>query len=336
MVKKEEYFEMSETEETLKLLLEEEKSLKDSHFSPYQGAASSRLDEMMAEPYNFNKVWELIEGSIDVHIHAGPMAECVRVQDQLEMAIQGCRYNQAALVFKNAGTPTTVSARLVQKVVDQWAEEHKKKKIDILGGVVLNRTVGGLNPDTVVQAYKLGGKHIFLPSGDASHQCKLMGRKDGIRVIDENDKIVPELREILDLIAAGDMVLHTGHQSTKERFIIIDEARKMGVKRILVTHANYLTTLMTAEQAKQLADKGAYISIFCLSLRPPLFSYDIALEFIRTVGAEHIIFASDAGLFNFPTPIESFRLVMAELLQRGVPEQEIRAMFRDNPSRLIY
>ena len=164
--------------------------------------------------------------------------------------------------------PSARSAYFVQKSVDQWAEENNKKKIDVRGGVMLGYSVGGLNPEAVLVSYRIGGKHVWLPNKDASFHHKLYGIPGGIEVLDENDRVVPPLREILKLIAEGDMVLSLCHQSVKERFTIIDEAIKVGVKRIEVGHPNALTAKMTIEQMKIAADKGAFLGLYCASFGP--------------------------------------------------------------------
>ena len=132
--------------------------------------------------------------------------------------------------------PSARSAYFVQKAVDLWAEQHNKTKIEVRGGVMLNDAVGGLNPEAVLTSYRIGGKHVWLPNKDASFHHKLYGVPGGIEVLDENDQVMPALREILGLIAEGDMILSLSHQSVKERFIIIDEARRAGVKRMEVGH----------------------------------------------------------------------------------------------------
>ena len=89
-----------------------------------------------------------------------------------------------------------------------------------------------MNPEAVLTSYRVGGKHVWLPKKDASFHHKLYGIPGGIEVLDEHDCVLLALREVLDLVAEGDMVLSLCHQSVKERFIIIDEAKKAGVKRI--------------------------------------------------------------------------------------------------------
>jgi predicted metal-dependent TIM-barrel fold hydrolase len=200
----------------------------------------------------------------------------------------------------------------------------------------LNYAVGGLNPDAVISAYRLGGKYIWLPNMDARHHRVVVGEEGGIELLDKNGNVVPDLKEILTLTAETDMVLGLGHNSTKERFTVVEEALKMGLKRIEVTHVNYPITKMTPQQAKILADKGAFIGIYVMQFQPPIFYMEEALDFIRVVGPDHIIIASDCGHFEFPPPVHGLRLMITELLLRGIPDNDVERMVKTNPTTLVY
>lgn len=293
----------------------------------------SRLTSPM---FDMSRVWKLMNGAIDVHIHSGPDAYHTRVYDELELAIKACQVGMKAVVFKCHSLPSARSAYIVQRSVNQWAEEHNKKKIDIFGGVVLNYSVGGLNPEAVHVSYKVGGKVVWLPNLDASFHHKVMGMSGGIEVLGENDHIVPSLREIFAMIAEGDMVLSLCHQSTKERFILIDEARKVGIKRIEVCHPNQVTAKMTFDQMKIAADKGAYISFYCAGFRPLQWSWDEFIKATKVVGYDHIIAGTDCGNFEFSSPVEAMRLLITGMLTRGIPDEDVEKIVKINPSSLLY
>lgn len=306
-----------------------------SAFSRY--GESAFLKQPRFDP---DRVWALMDGMIDIHMHSGPSVPS-RPYNELEIAIQGMQVGQRAMVSKAHDVPTTRSAIIVQQVVNQWAAEHNKKPIDVFGGVTLNYPVGGLNPDAVIAAYALRGKYVWLPSRDARYHRAydtISGPigEGGIEVIDENDRVVPALREIMALISETDMILGLGHQNTKERFIIVDEARKLGLERIEVLHINYPLTRMTPEEAKEITSKGAFVGLYAMSLGLPYFDFDEALNHIKVVGAENIVIASDGGLPLAVTPVEGMRMFISMLLNAGIPDKDIELMVKANPARLLY
>jgi hypothetical protein len=286
--------------------------------------------------FDVDRAWKLLEGAIDDHVHSGPDAYMPTPFDEIELSRQACKVGMRAVVFKCHSMPSARSTYLVQKVVNEWAEQNNKKKIDIFGGVVLNYCVGGLNPEAVSTSYRVGGRFVWLPNLDASFHRKVMGTPGGIEVLDENDRIVPELREIFAMIAEVDMVLSLGHQSAKERFILIDEAKKAGIKRIELIHPNQVTNKMTVEQMKIAADKGAYIGYYCTNFRPLQWSWDEFLQVYKTVGPDRIIAASDGGIFMSPAPVEALRLYITGMLVRDVPDKDVEKMVKTNPANLIY
>jgi len=300
------------------------------------GTTEAGISRLKEHQFDMDRVWRLLEGAIDIHIHSGPCANSARSYDELEMAMQACQVGMKAVVFKCGSMPSTRSAYIVQKVVNKWAEDNNRQKLDVFGGVVLNYCVGGLNPEAVATSYRIGGKFVWLPNRDASFHRKVMGIPGGIEVLDDNGQVVPSLREILALVAEGDMVLSLCHQSTRERFTIIDEARKMGVKRIELMHPTQVTAKMTVEQMKTAAQKGAYIGFYCVDFDPRQFSWDVFFEALKVVGVEHIIAATDSGTFDYPSPVEAMRVFIAKMLSAGVPDKDVEKMVKTNPSALIY
>jgi hypothetical protein len=293
----------------------------------------------MKQPnFDNERMWGLLRGSYDIHQHTGPSSTTQRLFSQIEFARQACEVGQAGIVCKDHTLPTSPSVQLTQIVVDQWAAEHNKKRVEVFGGVVLNYAVGGLNPDAVVASYRVGGKYIWLPNMDAAHHRKVTRhpKGGGISVIDEKGNVVPEMKEILKLMAETDMVLGLCHQSTTERLAVVREAVKMGVERIEVNHVNYPLTMVTPAQAKELADMGAYIGIYAMHLAPPAFVWDEAMAFYRAVGPERIVLGSDTGHIETGLPWEQMRKLILGFLFRGVPDEHVRMMCQTNAHNLLH
>lgn len=308
----------------------------EASFASVHGGAPSLIERMKSHSFDLDRVWRLMNGAIDIHIHGGPEAYVTRLYDELEIALQACQAGMRAIAFKCHSSPSTRSAKIVQKVVNQWADEHGKARTDIFGGIVLNYDVGGLNPAAVAASIAMGGKIVWMPTRDASHHNRVKGGTGGIAVLDDNDHVVPPLKEIFSLIAEGDAVLSLTHQSTKERLIMIDEAKQAGVQRIEVAHPIEAITRMTVEQMKLAADRGAYLGMYCLNFAPAHWSWDLFIEAVKIVGVDRIIASTDSGHYKFARPVDSLRLYITGMLEHGVSDKDVEKMVKTNPGNLLY
>lgn len=308
-----------------------------SFYDPLDETFEGKRARLKTQVFKNKRMWDLLVGAYDIHQHSGPSVHTERLFDELELAIQGCYMGLAGIVFKDMHTSSVRSVKIVQKVVDRWAEEHKKKKIELFGGVCLNYAVGGLNPDAVIAAHRIGGKYVWLPSMDANHHRRVVGHGvgQGIDLLDENDKLVPKAKEVLALLAETDMVLGIGHESTKERLIVTREAVKMGVKRIEVNHVNYPLTWLTPEQCKLFADLGAYLGIYAIDVGR-FYTIDDLMAIYQAVGPERIVFGSDCGHIANPHPIDSMRMLILSFLQSGVPDDHVKLMCQTNAYNLLH
>lgn len=245
-----------------------------------------------------------------------------------------------AVCYKNITHPTAHSAVTIQEVVDQWAKDHNKKPCKIMGGIVLCYQIGGLNVQAVRNAAQYGGKFVWTPVLDSSHHRMLMGTSaklgKGIDVIDENDEVVPELREIFKVIAEYDMVLACSHQSTKERLIMVDTAKELGVKRILLCHVFQPTTYLDLDQMKTFVEKGCYLEHCFYDLSPFAWKWDETLEAIKEIGADHFVIASDLGNWRKPDPIDFYKITIGLLLEHSIPEADVEKMVKLNAKKFIW
>src|SRR3954454_13677859 len=169
-------------------------------------------------------------GVIDRHVHSHPDV-FGRNMDDIDVAQLAKARGMRGILLKNHTSETASRAALVMKVVPG---------IEVFGGVVLNRAVGGINPDAVEWMHRMyggRGKVVWLPTFEADKHVKTLVSKDakGIEVA-PGGKVTPQMEEILKIIARENLVLATGHVHPYEVIAVTRRARELGVKHIIVTH----------------------------------------------------------------------------------------------------
>jgi len=284
------------------------------------------------------KPYALLEGAIDLHIHAGPDI-FPRELDEADVAHQAREIGMRAVLFKCHFTTNADRAYMLRK---------RFPDIGIHSTIILNKSVGGINPEAVFAALNLGAIRVEMPTIDAAQHIRKLGRTypwsktqlpetTGITILDEDGELIPGVREVADLVAAHDAILCTGHLTIPEIYALIREARDAGVEKILVTHADLDVVAVPKEDQKKMADLGATIEHSftpCTHLRQRLDPRVIA-EAIRHVGADRCVMSSDMGQPVNPIPREGFRMFVKTMLHLDITETEIDTMIRENPAKLL-
>src|SRR5471030_970721 len=106
-----------------------------------------------------------LEGVIDFHAHSAPDVS-KRSLNSFEVVRQAKAAGMRAVVLKNHYVSTAALAQLAMQEVGG---------IEVYGGIVLNRSSGGINPEAVrrmVEVEGQRGKVVWCPTFDAENQIK--------------------------------------------------------------------------------------------------------------------------------------------------------------------
>ena len=267
-----------------------------------------------------------LEGVVDLHFHTGPDSR-PRSVDDIEASRLAAEAGLRAVLLKNHFTMTADRAALAMGQVDG---------LEIFGGLVLNRAVGGINPEAVRQMATFAGgrgKVVWLPTFDAEHAVTRGGGDAGFVSVLEDGEPVPAVLEVFELLAEHDLTLAMGHSSPGEVLRLLPEAKRLGVPRILVTHV--FGQDATREQMRQMADEGAIMEIDWLAVYSGGLTIEDYVAAIRDLGAEAFFMSSDLGQEGNPVHPDGLRDYIRAMLDAGITEAEIDIMARQNPARLL-
>ena len=207
---------------------------------------------MADHPIPSERARELVRGAFDPHVHVAPDFAPRRITD-LELAERCRRLGLAGFGLKSHYTATTERAAVVNAA---------SPGIRALGTITLNHAVGGLNATAVEVAARQGARIVWLPTVSAPGEFAEVEHADpdgkvpvwvrfeldlraaGVRpravpVLDDRGEPLPELLEVLAVVARHGLVLATGHLSRDEIFAVVDAAVDAGVRTIVVTHPEF-------------------------------------------------------------------------------------------------
>jgi hypothetical protein len=271
-----------------------------------------------------------LRGVIDLHVHADPDS-VPRSIDAVDLARLAKERGMRALVLKSHWEPTASLAWLVRKAVPG---------IEIFGGIDLNRSVGGLNPTAVERMASIKGgwgRVVWMPTFDAENQVRYSKEDRPFVAVSKGGELLPEVREVIGIVAKRRLTLETGHSSAAECLAIIREARRQGVDRIVVTHAMLSPIKMSIPQMQEAAREGAYIEFVYNALIGPNKELTVAdyVAAIRAVGPRSCILSSDLGQAANPVHPDGLVAFFQALRGAGISAADIDLMSRTNPAKAL-
>ncbi|MBV9805430.1 MAG: hypothetical protein JO130_19690 [Solirubrobacterales bacterium] len=283
-----------------------------------------------------------MKGAVDVHIHSEPDL-FPRIADDVGVARHAAAAGLRAISLKCHSERTTSRAYMTMQQVPG---------IQVVGGIVLNRAVGGINPAAVEAMLQLGGKHVWMPTVDAANHARTFGstgaydkqastvakkQDTGIEVFDEAGKPIDGLMDVLDLTAQYSAILSTCHLSVPEIQRLVRTARERGVEKIMITHPFFRVPALDLEALRELVDQGAYAE-FGYCTVSPMWNHAAltqVVEAINALGPERCILMSDAGQRHNPMPAECLRVFAQSVYESGISEEGVERMIKGNPLALL-
>jgi len=280
-------------------------------------------------------------GVIDLHAHSHPDV-FGRNMDDIDLARLAKEKGLRGIVLKNHITMTADRAALVMKTVPG---------IEVWGGIVLNKAVGGINPDAVEWMHRMNGgrgKVVWLPTFESDKHVKTFGKPDakGL-VVAPNGVVSPEMEAILKIIARENLVLATGHVHPEEILAVVKRGRELGVKNMIITHGLTNVPGLSMAQAKQVVDMGAVIEVCFLQFQAgehaPLaflrhwtkIDAKHVAEAVKTLGAAGLVVSSDLGQSANMTHPDGLEVAIGAMKREGISDADIDTMMRKNPARLL-
>lgn len=292
-------------------------------------------------------------GAIDVHLHLEPDSPgpggSFRVLDVFEAAAIAQSRGMRGFVFKNhLDAMGAAGAYLVRK---------RMPNFQIFGRMPSNYPVGGINPAALEHFSQIRGGwgRIFeMPTRDSITATQAAGSMEQANLarnrpwmlmmppgtppyvaVSKDGNLLPEVKRLIAMMATirtvdsnGRMVLATGHATPEEHLLLAKEGRSRGLN-VLLTHPGDIPQL--AEAAKL----GAFIELNASGIYKTEAQRAAAAAFVRKVGAEHIIVATDCRQMSNVYPSDCLALAARGMRAHGVTQRELDLMYKVNPAKLL-
>jgi hypothetical protein len=267
---------------------------------------------------------QTLTGAIDIHAHSDPDG-IPRSIDAIDLAKLAKSRGMRAIVLKNHYEPTASLGYIVRKEVPG---------IEVFGGISLDLTVGGVNPAAVEWMAKVKGGYgrvVWMPTFDSEHNAAPEHRP--FARVAKDGKLVPEVVQVIGIIAKHNLVLETGHSSPAEVLMLVREGKRQNVQNIVVTHAISRSVGMSIPEMQEAAKLGAYLEF--VYVKPGSEAADAHVKAIRAVGPEYCILASDLGQAKNPLHPDGLLAFYQYLKQKGFSEAQIDRMSKVNPAKVL-
>lgn len=301
------------------------------------------MTDAIPMPQRAGEVAELLVGAIDLHCHSGPAA-MPRILDHHEALLDAAAARFRALLYKDHFYLGTAHALILEKLFPELG-------VKLFSGIALNNASGGINPHAVDHAAKLGARIVWMPTlSAANHIDQASGQAKSfpktaqkmldpipLRCTDDDGRLTDATLQVLDLVAEADIILAGGHLHVSEMLLLFAEARRRGVRKLLVNHPTYIVGC-SDDDIRALVGLGAYIEhSICMFVegRAKKYEPDKLAHLIEVAGVERTILSSDLGLQGSPRPVDGFRAVTGTLLDLQMPKPAIRRLVGDNAAELL-
>lgn len=274
---------------------------------------------------------DCLAGAFEMHVHTSPDVSPRRCSD-IVLAERLRAAGFAGALIKCHFAETAARAALLNE---------RFPGMSFFGGVALNNSVGGTNPRAVEACGKMGGKVAWFATMNAhgylSYHKRTKPETDlsgSIKITDDDGKLKPEAVEVIKTAKKYSMMVATGHVSAEEGLAAVRECAAQGVQAVL-THADNPADCYTTEQQVEAVSLGAVVEHSYFTAYYNRTPIEAIAEQVRAIGCANVILSTDFGQPASPYSDEGLFEFAEKMSALGFSDDELRAMFADNPRRLL-
>jgi hypothetical protein len=205
--------------------------------------------------------------------------------------------------------------------------------LEVFGGVVLNLSIGGINPaaiDYMTDVAGGWGRVVWMPTYDAENHVRSSGENRPFVPVSRDGALLPEVIDVIGKVAEHGLIFETGHSTPEEVLLLIREARRQGVSHVVVTHPLDPPVRMTVAEMQEAVDLGAYLELAVGRADPAAYA-----AVILELGAESLILSSDLGQATTSLHPDGLAAFFEALSREGIPESDIERMSQINPATIL-
>ncbi len=280
-------------------------------------------------------------GAVDTYIHSNPDL-LPRRNDDDALARDAAAAGLAAIVHRHHYSPTAERSALARE----------RTGFPILGAIVLNDSVGGINPWAVDLALQMGAVWVGFPTLSARwlrasrppatgpHASAMAFGPGDLTLFDDDGRLSAPTRAVLALATDANVALHLGFVGRAEVLAAARAAAELGHDKLVITDPFTKLALSPEELDELVAVPGLFVELTSNQIHPtgPLAATNgIArnVELIRHVGVDRVVVCSDGGQAGTPPPADILAWALRQYSDAGLSDAELDALVRTNPRRLV-
>ncbi len=294
------------------------------------------------------KGMDMLIDAVDCHVHACPHINA-RSVDVFQATRAAAEAGMRGIGLMDNFSNSSGLAALARR-------ELADLNIDVFGGLIMEPPAGGISVEAVKAALAYGysdadgARFISLPTHHTQNIARQEGREssyvDACLAIPESGELPDPLPEILDIIAAHDVVFNTGHISGPEACRLVELAAARGVSKILVPASHF-----DPAEVRQITQAGGFaeFSFFFMSHATQLGLTHVDAEkhtvtpvnlprmaqLITEATPARTVLSGDCGVFVLPPPVEGFREFLLMIESAGFNREMLHQMASLNPAELF-
>jgi Family of unknown function (DUF6282) len=274
-----------------------------------------------------------LEGMYDLHVHAAPSIVKRRLTAIEVMKVTSSEGMAGVMLLDH-----TYNTVVVAQVVNELGLRAKA-----FGTILLNESVGGINPWVVETALQLGTHQIQMPTyssqnhkeryGDDQKVFPYQKKSKGVRVLDDRGRLITPVEEVLEIMKGKNSFLGTGHLGHDEVRALVKRAGDLKIRTVITSVSTDIVDL-PEEIQKELASDLVFMEHDYSALsdmahkKTPI---ELIAHQIRSVGAARCVLGTDAGAMIVPDLITEMKDFIGKLTAAGITESELDVMLRKTP-----